>query len=397
MISHRKEPGNGSSKSHSPPVKAKKDNRRVVTRAQASRPSTLATCSTSSSLPQDKGKRKRMTDDDGHDYLVQAKLEGIRQQKGPKAIAPPATKSGTSSNNTSTQSTISFKKTKPGSPRKSAPGIKKVGITTMHAAAVCELCQGKGHEAINCEILVVDDVEDLDIVEVHDDDEADDEDDEDDEPLIRTRHYQVESARNNDKASHKRIEQEQTLVSTIDEGFMDIDNGAQNEVAKTPSGRHKGKGKAPVLPNSSESPLESSSLSTLSLTEASSLSTWAMTSFRLLSPHLLLGRQPASFSDRQLQLMVIHLMKLAIINEFIKQDTMTAEKMLLLDQRVTRTLDDLNERKDTVLQAIEKAAEEIKTKTDVCLAQLKYFRERLVALEKAEKDQQSILTQIFEL
>jgi hypothetical protein len=152
MIPHLKESGGGSSKSHPPPVKAQKDGRRVVTRAQvASHPSTP--CSTSSDY-QNKSKRKRVKDDDGRDDMVQVKPEGIHLQKGSKAIATPASKSSTSTNNTPPQSTIGFKKMKPGSPRKAAPSKEKIASTlstTTNAAAVCSLCQEIGHDALNCE------------------------------------------------------------------------------------------------------------------------------------------------------------------------------------------------------------------------------------------------------
>ncbi|KAG0041488.1 hypothetical protein BGZ83_001733, partial [Gryganskiella cystojenkinii] len=102
----------------------------------------------------------------------------------------------------------------------------------------------------------LDNIEDLEIVEDYDEDE--------DEPLIRSRHYQAESTKNKDKASHKPIQQAQALVSPIDEGLMEFDKGAQiaeDEVAKTPGGRHKSKGKARVLSSSSASPLGPFSLS----------------------------------------------------------------------------------------------------------------------------------------
>ena len=86
----------------------------MVTRALvASHPCTP--CTTSSDY-QDKSNRKRVKDDDGRDDMVQVKPEGIRLQKGPKAIATPASKSSTSTNNTYPQLTIGFKKMKPGSP-----------------------------------------------------------------------------------------------------------------------------------------------------------------------------------------------------------------------------------------------------------------------------------------
>ena len=85
------------------------------------------------------------------DDMVQAKLEGIHLQKCLKAIATPANKNGTTTNNAPPQPTISFKKMKPGSQRKAAPVIKKALFATTHAATVCGLCQETGHEALNCE------------------------------------------------------------------------------------------------------------------------------------------------------------------------------------------------------------------------------------------------------
>ncbi|KAG0042514.1 hypothetical protein BGZ83_000383, partial [Gryganskiella cystojenkinii] len=92
MTSHRKDLGGGSSKSHSALVNAQKESRRVVTRAQAV--------------------SHRAKDDDSHNDMVQVELESIRLQKGSKAIATPASKSGASTNSISPQSTISFKKIK---------------------------------------------------------------------------------------------------------------------------------------------------------------------------------------------------------------------------------------------------------------------------------------------
>lgn len=149
MTPHSQEPGNGASKSHSPLAKAQKSSQRVITRAQAvSRPGTT---SSTSDTYQNKRKRQRAKDDNSHDDMVQVKLESIHLQKGLKAIATatPANKRGTSTNNLSPQSSISFKKIKPGSPRKAAPGKKQVAFATM--PVVCERCQEVGHNALSCE------------------------------------------------------------------------------------------------------------------------------------------------------------------------------------------------------------------------------------------------------
>jgi hypothetical protein len=46
---------------------------------------------------------------------------------------------------------------------------------------------------------------------------------------------------------------------------------------------------------------------------------------------------------------------------------------------------------------MEKIVEENKRRVDVCLAQYIYIPDRLVVLEKAEKERQGILTQIMEI
>ncbi|GJJ71444.1 hypothetical protein EMPS_03794 [Entomortierella parvispora] len=135
---------NGISKRHSPMTKAQKNSRRVITRSHAApRPCTLNTCGTGSAN-QDKRKRQREEDDDGHEDMVQVKLESIRPQKGLKAVATPASTSSTYTNRT-----IDFKKAKLGSPRKSAD---KKEASVSDTQDVCGLCNDAGHKSAECEL-----------------------------------------------------------------------------------------------------------------------------------------------------------------------------------------------------------------------------------------------------
>jgi hypothetical protein len=300
-----------------------------------------------------------------------------------------------------------------------------------------------------------DNIEDLNIAEVSDEEE--------DEPLIRTRRYQVESTKDKDKASKKTIKQAQPSVSPINEGLMEIDNNGQiaedeeedglrtrarsrhyqskaradkvPALAKTPGGRlvdqsavspndclGKGKGKALVQPCPSASPLGPSSLSSLAnggiesaktgndKFEASQSSSPAgqSTSQVLQQTTVAHGGLPVSVLQALdlTSVPLLHKMKLAIINELVQQDALTAKKMLQLDKRVTKTVDDLHEKvkikevhwtEDAVLKALEKRVEENMKWVDICIAQNRYIRNRLGALETAEKERQGILTQIMEI
>ena len=226
------------------------------------------------------------------------------------------------------------------------------------------------------------------------------EDEEEDEPLTRAR-----SKRRQDE-----VRQDKAPILAQPRGGGLVDKSSVSSEGRL----ENGKGKAPVMERSSKSPIGVQPIKMgddeLQVSQSSSPAGHSTSQFQrqTTAGH---GELPVSVLSalQALDLTsvpLLHRMKLAIINELCQQDAMTAKKMLQLDKRLTNIVDGLDRKvaikevhwkEDIVLQAMEKRVEENKRRIEVCLAQLKYFRERLLALENAEKDRQGILRQILEL
>lgn len=299
----------------------------------------------------------------------------------------------------------------------------------------------------------VTDDDSFDMIEVSDEEEEEEEEDEeeDDEPLIR-RYNRGLSTKNKPHASIFPIENEPMEIDSDGQIAEDMEEDeplararpiprqadvsmnkeptpanirgkrlANRSAVSTDSNLDKGKGKERAPRTPSPSPIGPSSLPSFASGSSESVqvvngeSQDHPSSAPVLNPIGQSKRQAATADSSSVSLLqaldltgvpMLHQMKVAIINELLRQDTQTAGKMLQLDKRVTKILNEMHEKiaikevhwtEDVVLLGIKDEAKENKKLFDASQARLNNAHRRLNILEKAEQERKNVLTQIMAL